>query len=59
MSTRYSCHRRVVVGQRCHRIVSLLRLALTGYDIYVMLYQVCCRLTRSFICSRKEAGPNT
>ena len=22
-------------------------------------YQECCRLTRSFICSRKEAGPNT
>ena len=30
MSTRYSCQHRVVVGQRCHRIASLLRLALTG-----------------------------
>ena len=30
MSTRYSCQHRVVVGQRCHRIASLLRLVLTG-----------------------------
>ena len=30
MSTCYSRQHRVVVGQRCHRIASLLRLVLTG-----------------------------
>nr|WP_308626298.1 alcohol dehydrogenase catalytic domain-containing protein [uncultured Eisenbergiella sp.] len=58
MSTRYSRQHRVVVGQRCHRIASLLRLVLTGIssthycNINATLYweaslNICCFLIQN------------